>query len=142
LHDTEPQFELVEHTADIGFRAYGSSREELFANCARALISIMFDVTDVNEKRSWHLSAEGEDQESLLVNWLNEVLFFLDTRRLVFGRLQVAFPATFRIECTAWGEERDPQRHPGRLQVKAATYHQLRIVKEGDVWMAEVYVDV
>jgi len=88
------------------------------------------------------MEAEGSDLESLLVNWLNEVLYYVDTKRLVFASLAIEFPELLRVRCTARGERRDPAKHPVRLSVKAVTYHQLVISKEQDRWMAEVYVDV
>jgi SHS2 domain-containing protein len=136
------QFEILEHPADIGFRAYGDSIEELFANCAQALVSIIFDPSHVASKQRWSLQAEGADRESLLVNWLNEVLYYVDTRRAAFGSFAVSFPAPLQLECSATGETRDPLKHTVRLAVKAVTYHQLKILGEQERWVAEVYVDV
>jgi SHS2 domain-containing protein len=135
-------FELLDHPADIGFRAFGSSLEELFANCAHALISIIFDPSDTKAADEWDLHAEGSDLESLMVNWLNEVLFYVDTRRIAFASFAIDFPEKSRVRCKARGERRDPIRHPVRVSVKAVTYHQLVISKGQDGWIAEVYVDV
>ncbi|MBV9306772.1 MAG: archease [Acidobacteriaceae bacterium] len=136
------QFEILEHPADIGFRAYGQSLEELFANCAHALISIIFDPADIALKHHWELEAESSDLESLLVNWLNEVLFYVDTRRTAFRSLAVSFPRSLQVSCAACGELRDPVKHPVRLSVKAVTYHQLKISRVQESWYAEVYVDI
>ena len=135
-------FELLDHPADIGFRAFGSSLEELFAACAHALISIIFDPSNITPTQQWTLNAEGDDPESLLVNWLNEVLYYVDTKRVAFASLPVGFPAPLRVQSLASGEPRDPAKHPVRLSVKAVTYHQLKISRMQDRWMAEVYVDV
>src|SRR5690348_303283 len=99
------QFELLDHPADIGFRAYGNSLEELFANCAHALISIVFDPSEVASKEHWKLNAEGIDMESLLVNWLNEVLYYVDTVRIAFRSFDVSFPTRFQLECDSYGEQ-------------------------------------
>jgi protein archease len=136
------QFELLEHPADIGFRAFGTSVEELFANCAHALISIIFDPSDVAPVQQINLHAEGSDRESLLVNWLNEVLYHVDTRRLAFHSFAVSFTDPCLLNCSASGETRDPLKHPVRLSVKAVTYHQLKLSKQAETWFAEVYVDV
>jgi SHS2 domain-containing protein len=135
-------FEILEHPADVGFRARGSSLEELFGNCAGALLSIILDPSNVTPSQQWALEAEGSDHESLLVNWLNEVLYHIDTRRLVFDSFAVTFQAPFRVSCEATGETRTPEKHPVRVSVKAVTYHQLRLFKAGPDWMAEVFVDV
>lgn len=136
------QFEILEHPADIGFRAYGKSLEELFANCAYALTSIVFDPSAVVPTERWVLQAEGGDMESLLVNWLDEVLYYIDTRRIAFRSFDVSFAAPLQLRCNATGEPRDSIKHPVRLSVKAVTYHQLKISKVEETWFAEVYVDV
>ncbi len=136
------QFEILEHPADIGFRAFGESLEEVFANCAQALVSIILDPTDSSPTGDWELNAEASDLESLLVNWLNEVLFYVDTRRVAFCSFTVSFHAPFQLKCLASGEPRSPVKHPVRLSVKAVTYHQLHVFQTEQSWIAEVYVDV
>jgi SHS2 domain-containing protein len=135
-------FEFLDHPADIGFRAFGSSLEDLFANCGHALLAIILDPAHVAPAQSWEINAEASDLESLLVNWLNELLYYVDTRRIAFHRFAVSFTQGFEVRCIASGEPRDPVKHPVRLSVKAVTYHQLRVSKTGETWLAEVYVDV
>ena len=135
-------FELLDHPADIGFRAWGETLEELFANCAHALISIILDPENAAPAQGWVLEAKGADLESLLVNWLNEVLYYVDTKRVVLSSLSVTFPDPLRVRCNAEGEPRDSVKHPVRVFVKAATYHQLKISRLASTWVAEVFVDV
>jgi SHS2 domain-containing protein len=136
------EFEFLDHPADIGFRAGGSTLEHLFENCAHALIAIILDPTEIHGSEQMVLTAEGSDRESLLVNWLNEVLYYVDTKRLAFESFIVEFPSPEQIRAVARFEARDPVRHPVRLSVKAVTYHQLRVSSVGEGWVAEVYVDV
>jgi SHS2 domain-containing protein len=136
------EFELLEHPADLGFRAQGASLEELFANCAQALVYIILDTSSVQSVQQVSLSAEGGDYESLLVNWLNEVLYYVDGKRIAFRAFDVTQLSEMHIECIATGEARDPQRHPPKLVVKAVTYHQLKVQRSENGWIAEVYVDV
>ena len=135
-------FELLDHPADIGFRARGATATELFGNCARALVSIILDPADIRPRQSLEVTAEGGDRESLLVNWLNEVLYFVDGRRMALGNFEIARMDDTRVECTACGEPRDRDRHPSRLSVKAVTYHQLKIEHTADGWVADVFVDI
>ena len=135
-------FEILEHPADVGFRAWGNSLEDLFGNCARALISIILDPSIITPSQGWELKAEGSDLESLLVNWLNEVLYYVDTRRLVFDLFSITITDACKLSCEATGEERTPVKHQVRVSVKAVTYHQLRLFRTGERWMAEVFVDV
>jgi SHS2 domain-containing protein len=135
-------FELLEHPADIGFRVYADSLAELFGECARALQFIILDPTNIQSNEAIQLSAEGSDYESLLVNWLNEILYYIDSRRLAFHSFEILRLEETCIECTARGERRDPRKHPAKLAVKAVTYHQLRIAHAAEKWSADVYVDV
>jgi SHS2 domain-containing protein len=135
------EFELLEHPADIGFRAHGASLEELFANAARALVSIILDPSNIQLAQHISLSAQGSDYESLLVNWLNEVLYYVDGKREALGAFSISHLTGKRIECIAAGEPLDKHKHPPRLVVKAVTYHQLKVQQTEKGWIAEVYVD-
>jgi SHS2 domain-containing protein len=136
------EFEILEHPADVGFRAWANSLEGVFGNCAQALISIILDPSEITPTQCWDLKAEGSDLESLLVNWLNEVLYYVDTRRIAFDSFAITITESFHLSCEATGEERTPAKHPVRVSVKAVTYHQLRLSKTGEGWVAEVFVDV
>ena len=135
-------FEILEHTADVGFRAWGESKAEMFANAALALESIALDIERVEPRIAYSIAASGEDIESLLINWLNEVLYYVDGRRVAMSRFQIDTLQDIAIAGQGWGEPRDAERHPPRLVVKAATYHQLKIFAEGGRWTAEVYLDI
>ena len=135
-------FDLLEHPADIGFRARGATLEELFANSARALLSIILDPSDIRPLQSISIPGTGADRESLLVNWLNEVLYYVDGRRLALGSFDVVSVDETHVECIARGEPRDLYRHPSRLGVKGVTYHQLKVAPTEGGWIAEVFVDI
>ena len=136
------QFEILEHPADIGFRAFGGSLPELFQNCAFAMLSIAYELDAVNESTAFPLEATGGDMESLLVNFLNEVLYLADGRRLALGRIVISELTPERLIAAAYGEARDPARHPARVVVKAVTYHQLRLSETPAGCVAEVYLDI
>jgi SHS2 domain-containing protein len=135
-------FEILEHTADIGIRVHGSTLSELFANAAQGLQSLALETGHIESKTAYPLSATGEDLESLLVNWLNEILYFLDGERVAFAGFDIAEITEESIAGQGWGEPRDRQRHAPRLVVKAATYHQLRVTSSQDGWTAEVFFDI
>jgi SHS2 domain-containing protein len=135
-------FEVLEHTADIGFRAWGSTPAELFVHAALALESIALDNSHVEERYVYPIAAAGEDYETLLVNWLNEVLYYVDGERVVMGRFQIDQISPERVSGKGWGEPRDPARHPPRLVVKGVTYHQLSVKQEGQRWVAQVFLDI
>ena len=141
-HRVVPPFEILEHTADVGIRAFGETLPEIFENAALALQSIALDPAGIEPRLSYALAATGEDPESLLVNWLNEVVYHLDGKRIAMARFHVQTITPTTVAGQAWGEPRESKRHPTRLVVKAATYHQLRIRKDQGRWVAEVYLDV
>lgn len=135
-------FELLDHPADIGFRVRSATLPALFAACARALVAIILDPAAIEERETVFIPGSGADTESLLVNWLNEVLYFTDSRRLALGSFDIdSLTGTF-IECTARGERRDPARHVSRITVKGVTYHQLKVQETAEGWLAEVFVDI
>jgi SHS2 domain-containing protein len=134
--------ELLEHTADIGFRVRACTQAELFEACAGALISIAIELEAVEPRAAYALEAAGEDAESLLVNWLNEALYLWDARRLALRRFRVLEIGAGRVAGEALGEPWDPERHRARLLVKGVTYHQLQLGQDEGGWYAQVFVDV
>lgn len=135
-------FEILEHTADIGFRARGRTLQELFTASAEALSAIVFEMEDAAPQVRYPVSAEGADRESLLVNWLSEVLYLLDGRRLALRHFEIRALTEQRVEGAALGEPHDPARHRAKLIVKGVTYHQLRIGQDGEGWWAQVFLDI
>jgi SHS2 domain-containing protein len=136
------EFEVLEHPADIGFRAFGGTLPELFAQSALAMLSIAADPAAALPREEYPLTVESGDRESLLVDWLNEVLYWFDGKLIAFRDFRVTRFRDNAIEAVGMGEPRDPVRHRARLIVKAVTYHQLKIERRGGVWVAEVYLDI
>jgi len=135
-------FEILDHTADIGFRAYGRDPAELFRNSALALQSIAVETDDVEEHDVYPIASAGDEYESLLVNFLSEVLYYLDGKRVVLCRFEFDRLAPEQLTGRVWGEPRDPERHHSRLVVKGITYHQLSVRECDGRWTAQVFVDI
>jgi SHS2 domain-containing protein len=135
-------FEILEHPADIGFRAFGSNLPDLFANAALALLSIAGDPAVAEPRQEYHLAVESGDRESLLVDWLSEVLYWWDGKRVAFREFRIGNYTDRSLEAVALGEPREAERHRAKLIVKAVTYHQLKIEQGGGGWLAEVYLDI
>jgi len=135
-------FEVLEHPADVGFRAFGADAAELFANAALAMLSIAGDPAAAEPRHEYPLAAESGDRESLMFDWLSEVLFWSDGRRIAFHDFRVAELTGTAIRAVGRGEPCDPERHRARLIVKAVTYHQLKVERRGALWVAEVYLDI
>ena len=136
------RFRILEHPADIGFAAFGSSREEVFANAARALFHLILDLDSVEPRTEVAVQVEGSDPASLLVNWLSELLYLNDAEGWLFSEFEVERLDDRSLTARARGEKFDRTRHRAKLQVKAITYHQLELERTAEGWHARVYVDI
>jgi SHS2 domain-containing protein len=135
-------FEVFEHTADLGLRIKATDLSGLFAEAGRALFSVIVanpEAIRPLEELAYQL--EGTDPEYLFLDWLNELLFTFDSRRLLLGDFQVNVHAR-GLDAVARGEVADASRHQLEHEVKAITYHQLRVARTPEGWEAEVIVDI
>ena len=137
----DTRWEHFPHQADIGLRGRGASREEAFENAAIALTAVLTDPAGVAPLEPVEIRCEAPDDELLLVDWLNAIVYEMSTRRMVFGRFEVRI-AGGRLEGRAWGEGVDVGRHQPAVEVKGATYTGLRVRRENGEWIAECVVDV
>ena len=135
-------FEILEHTADIGLRAWGATLQEAFENAATALSAIVVELDDIEPRIAYPIAASGDDDQSLLVNWLNEALYYLDARRIVLRRFRIEHFGDGRVAGQAWGEPRDPIKHRPKVIVKGVTYHQLKIEQRPDGCQVQVFLDI
>jgi SHS2 domain-containing protein len=135
-------YETFEHTADLGLRVRAADLPSLFAEAARGLFSIIVaDPCAVRPLETISLSVEGDTSELLLFDWLNELLYIYETRRLLLAEFVVQLGPT-GLTATARGEPIDPSRHTLDHEVKAITYHALKLQRESGGWLAEVIVDI
>jgi protein archease len=137
-----PRFEILEHPADVGFRAYGATLEELFASAALALISIAGEIEKIEERERREIAVTGDDTESLLYAWLAEIVALADADRLVLRRVEVTSLGPGRVTGAAYGERYDRNRHRAGTAIKAVTYHKFFVKPSGKGWVAEVFLDV
>ncbi|HXG41636.1 MAG TPA: archease [Dehalococcoidia bacterium] len=142
MAEAPPPFEVLEHTADVRVVARGRTLEELFANAALAMSHLVADLDGVAERERQELSAEGQDWESLLVRWLNELLYWLDAKNMLFRRFQVDELAPYRLRAVAWGERLDPTRHQLHMGIKGITRHLLQVRHQDGWWQAQVVFDI
>lgn len=134
-------FQVFDHTADVGVRAWGPDVAAAFAQAARGLSSLLVPLDAVRETTRRELAVTAGDPESLLVAWLDELLFAFEIDGLVFRRFDVALPTPTTLTATAHGEPFDPDRHRGGVVVKAATYHQIG-VESGPPARVQVILDI
>jgi SHS2 domain-containing protein len=138
------KFEFVDiTTADVAFIAYGRSLNELFSNSALAMFEVMIDTKQVKPKVKREIEVKGNDLQSLMFNWLNELLFYSGSENLAFSKFKVKVDEkNFKIKAECLGEEINPGKHETRTEVKATTYHKMEIKKVKNIWHAQVILDI
>ena len=134
-------YEILEHTADVGLRAFGQTLPELFANAARGMLALALEPSEVRPLESRPLPARGEDLEELLVHWLSEILYAVDAEGWQFADFRIAKLEANEIEAEGRGERRE-RAGRGRVAVKAVTYHQVSVRETAEEWQAVVYFDI
>lgn len=135
------EYETFEHEADVGIRGFGSTIEEAFENGAKAMFSIIVDLNTVEVKDSVELSCSAFDKETLFVEWLNNLLAKAHLSRMIFSKFKVKIVNNDLVG-TAFGEKLNKEKHKPAIEVKAATYSNLRAAKVSDIYIAQCIVDV
>ncbi|MBM4447488.1 MAG: archease [Chloroflexi bacterium] len=138
----EKPFEIIDHTADIGIVAYGADIKQVFANAAIGLFNLMADLDDFKEDIKRELELSAEDVEVLLVEWLNELIYIFDVEHILFKRFEIDKLSNTEIKAKCFGEKIQPGQHKLKREIKAATYHMLRIIKEDGGYKVQVIFDI
>jgi SHS2 domain-containing protein len=135
-------WETFAHEADIGVRGRGATPAEAFAGAATALTAAICDPAKVGAGETAHIECAAPDDELLLVDWLNALVYAMATRHLLFSRFEVSIE-NHHLTATAWGEAVDVARHQPAAEVKGATFCELAVRQEADgCWLAQCVVDV
>jgi len=127
----EKEFEILDHTADVGIIAYGGGMAEAFANAGKALFNLITDLDKVDEAESRDIEVTAPDRESLLVAWLNELIFLFDTENIILKRFEISEFSDNHLKARGYGQKVDTARHELKVGVKAATYHMLKLEENG-----------
>ena len=139
-------FRFLEHTADAYVEAYGDSLEEAFGSAGLGFTDVMTEVEKVEPETESALVVEGQDEKALLYSWLEELLLEFELRGMIYSRFEVLgikqTSGGFSLEAKAWGEKYDPKRHMTKVGIKAATYHQMEIIKEADAVTLRFILDI
>lgn len=136
-----PRWEHFPHEADMGIRGYGATRSEAFEQAAIAMTAVVTDPAAVQPREAVVIECEAPDDELLLAEWLNSLIYEMATRKMLFSRFAVQLDGT-RLSGQAWGERADVARHHPAVEIKGATYTGLRVARDNDEWMAQTVVDV
>jgi len=136
-------WEHFEHEADIGVRGIGRDMAEAFAAAALAMTAIITDPAGVHPAQHIHAACREADPELLLVDWLNQVIYEMATRGMLFSRFEVHIADGGELRAELYGEGVDRARHSPAVEVKGATYTALSVRRREDgLWVAQCVVDV
>ena len=153
------QFEILDIAGDVGLKVFGETEQEVFVHAALGMYSLITNTDILEEQKSITVSVESHALDGLLVSWLNELIFHFDAygfvgKRIVISEFTPSLTVplegggmggdeAFRLKAVVYGEEFDPERHEGKLLIKAATYHRLKIEKKrGHMWESEIIFDI
>lgn len=139
---TMAHWEHFEHDADIGVRGLGDSIAEAFEQAALAMSALI--VTDLNlikPDQMIEIQCQESDLELLLVDWLNAVIYQMAIQKMLFSRFQVCVEQG-QLNAKAWGELISQERHQPAVEIKGATYTELKVSQQQNIWCAQCVVDV
>ncbi|MBZ0253508.1 MAG: archease, partial [Candidatus Methylomirabilis sp.] len=137
----QARWEHYPHEADMGVLGVGETLEAAFEQAATALTAVLCDPAEVAPREAVEIACSAPDPEMLLVDWLNALVYEMATRRMLFSRFEVRIEGE-RLAARAWGEPVDPARHRPAVEVKGATFTDLRVERGADgLWRARCVVD-
>ena len=135
-------WELFAHDADIGVRGFGKTREIAFEEAACALSGVVTDVTHIRRTDSVDIVCNAPNDDILLYEWLNAIVYEMAARDMIFGRYAVQIH-DHGLTGQAWGENIDVERHQPAVEVKGATMTELHVGRDAEGhWTAQCVVDV
>jgi len=136
------KYRTFDHTADLGLEIFGRTVEELFANAAYALFDLTTDVQSIAIREERELIIEGSDWTDLFVNFLREILYFINGEDLVWSACRIDAVAPHTVHATVAGEAFVPARHTVKMEIKAITYHQAEVLQTETGWRGRIICDV
>jgi len=139
------EFEVLEHTADIGIAAYGKTKREVFINVAKGMFEIISGGNKTLKENFYDkIKLEADNLEGLLFAWLNELLYIGETRLVILNKFQIKELSDFQIEAEVGGTKIKSPSVKIEKEIKAATYYRLEIKKDDrrGLWRAQVIFDI
>jgi SHS2 domain-containing protein len=137
----QAHWEHFDHGADIGVRGIGPTKASAFEQAALAMTAVITDPKGVAASNTVHIACEAPDDEMLLADWLNALVYEMAVQRMLFGRFQVRIDGQ-RLTAQAQGEAASVPRHQPAVEIKGATFTALRVTPIEGGWLAQTVVDV
>ncbi len=136
------KYEIIDHTADIGIKVYGKNLRELFQNAAYGMFDIAADLEGIKPSTSINIRVEAQDHEELLLNWLDELIYNFYTKGIIFSEFNIRSLESNYIDADVKGKHIGDNKSRLKTEIKAVTYHELKIEETPDGYTARVIFDV
>ncbi len=138
-----PNFSIIDHTADLGLKVWGETLEKLFENAAASMIQLVVKVSAALPSETVEVKVFGNDPEDLLVRWLGEILYLFEGEKKIAVNSRVTSISRQHLDATLQMIPYDPDLHELLSEIKAVTYHLIRVSqKEDRLWEAQVILDL
>ena len=139
---TKGRWEHLEHGADIGIRGFGSSLAEAFAQAALAVSSVVTELDRIDPVEAVTVECEAPESDLLLVDWINEIVYQMATRNMLFSRFEVEI-LDHQLRARLYGEATNPAKHQPAVEIKGATFTELEVQQTASgEWLAQCVIDV
>jgi SHS2 domain-containing protein len=135
-------YEAFDHTADVGLHAYGNTLAELFVHAAQGMESLMVAPDQICPLVRREVTAQGHDLVSLLVDWLDKLIFLFDTEFLLVRECEIESISETQLKASVSGEPYDPQRHELSSAIKAVTWHEASVERTATGYKASIIFDI
>ncbi|MFQ5902474.1 MAG: archease [Candidatus Binatia bacterium] len=140
--DDQKKYRILNRPSELVIKVSGKTQAELFANSAFALFDLMTDIEKVEVRDHLPLEVEGVDRDDLMVNWMRELLYLFQGSGYLLKEIQVREVREDYVRGEVSGEKFDPDRHEIQREIRSVVYHQSRMQKTGDRWMAQVIFEI
>ncbi|MBU1261064.1 MAG: archease [Planctomycetes bacterium] len=134
-------WEHFSHQADIGIKASAGTLPEVFEQAAVALTAIVTEPGNVEQTESVQIECSAENNELLLVDWLNSIIYEMAVRKMLFSKFEVSIE-NLKLSAKIWGEKINQEKHLPAVEPKAVTYNQLSVKNENGKWTVQCVIDV
>ena len=134
-------WEHFEHKADIGIRGFGNTLAAAFTQAALAMTAVVTDIERVQPVTSININCSEEENDTLLYDWLNALIYEMSTRKMLFSEFDIHIESG-HLSATVSGEAIDIERHQPAVEIKGATFTELAVYQDKEQWIAQCVIDV
>ena len=135
-------FKIIDHTGDMGIIIYGGDLKELFLNAGRAFFSLITNLNRIRSTFEHKIVLKSENLDELMVTWLGELLYLFDAKGMLLKKFDLDEINKHGLKAVVRGESFQPERHVIKREIKAVTYHQVKVEKKDGKWEGRIIFDL